>query len=77
MTREKAIESFRRIYPEEEIRIYGVEVVTENDAVVETNFPDGTFAFAVTETSVSPYYRSAEEAKEAILKERGDIEIDR
>ena len=62
MTPEDARKAFKRIYPEEYVRIMSLEQVDQH-YILETLFPDGVFWFIVDECSVSNAYKSYADAR--------------
>lgn len=61
MDRTEAEKSFRRIYPEKEVRIRENSEIDKKHNIIEAAFPDGTFWFAVSDRMVSASYNSRSE----------------
>lgn len=70
LTKDIAIESFRRVYPENEINIQNCELLNHK-GIICAEFPDSNepFYFVVTANSVSSAYHSLESAKRSTEKE--------
>ena len=70
MTKDIAIESFRKVYPESEVNIQSCELLN-NKGIICAEFPDSNepFYFVVTASSVSSAYSSLESAKKGMEKE--------
>jgi len=62
MEKQDFIKTFKRIYPEDFIRVLRVNIIDENTAILGTAFPDGLFFFVVGNGSVSSSYNSEDEA---------------
>lgn len=61
MERNDAIDMFKKIYPEKEIH-GSAEKINKNNYLIKGDFPDGTFYFVATKTTLSPAYKTKEEA---------------
>ena len=62
MTPEEARKMFKKIYPEEFIRIVRLEQVEER-YIIQATFPDGNYWFIVDDCSVSNSYDSYSDAR--------------
>lgn len=65
MTKDQAIQEFRRIYPEDFISIFFTEEIGEW-WIIGADFPDGSFYFVVNDYSVSSSFDDYDSAKRSI-----------
>ncbi len=67
MNSKDAIDMFKKIYPEKEISGLA-EKIDNNNYLIKGEFPDGTFYFVATKSTLSPAYNTKKDAIEREIK---------